>query len=423
MTNTLTPQRDTRFSILKALAIMLVVLSHAGISGWLYNFVFLFHVPVFFICAGYFFHTRYLSDERTFVVHRIKGLYLPFVRWSIVLLVLHNLFFWLGILSEHYGNAQGGVTHPFNWSQTCQHLWSIVFNMSGYDPFLGGTFWFFRALLLASIGFLVLFKLLRRSERFQSDVQAGWGLLVTSLALTAWLVGGGLKITGVAQGGYRELMGMSFMAVGFVMRQYQVGERITWRWGVPALVVTGLFAWLCPTSMAFRPTMGQFVALPVPAVGGFIFLLWISSLLNRLNVWISKGLAYMGDRTLYIFAFHLLAFKVASAVKVAWYGLPWESVGSHPFIHTPGNNVLFILLYLLCGVGLPLLWLWAYRRIAPHISFSQEQAFGFAVVVAQTTCRIIYRIARGAVFLFINTCKAVWQGVKDIIAASNPKEE
>ena len=34
--------RDPKFSILKALAIMLVVLSHAGISGWLFNFVFIY---------------------------------------------------------------------------------------------------------------------------------------------------------------------------------------------------------------------------------------------------------------------------------------------------------------------------------------------------------------------------------------------
>lgn len=39
--------RETKFSILKAIAIICVVLSHAGISGWLFNFVFIFHVPIF----------------------------------------------------------------------------------------------------------------------------------------------------------------------------------------------------------------------------------------------------------------------------------------------------------------------------------------------------------------------------------------
>ena len=105
--------RETKFSILKAIAIICVVLSHAGISGWLFNFVFIFHVPIFFICAGYFFNTKYLTDERTYIVHRFKGLYLPFVRWSLFFLLIHNVLFPLGILSETYGNAGGGVTHLY----------------------------------------------------------------------------------------------------------------------------------------------------------------------------------------------------------------------------------------------------------------------------------------------------------------------
>ena len=57
--------RSSLFTLVKAIAIICVVLSHAGIRGWLYNFVFIFHVPIFFLCAGYFFHTKYLNDERT----------------------------------------------------------------------------------------------------------------------------------------------------------------------------------------------------------------------------------------------------------------------------------------------------------------------------------------------------------------------
>lgn len=134
--------RETKFSILKAIAIICVVLSHAGISGWLFNFVFIFHVPIFFICAGYFFNTKYLTDERTYIVHRFKELYLPFVRLSLFFLLIHNVLFPLGILSETYGNAGGGVTHPYTWQQFSQHAWSIVSNMSGYDQFLCGAFCF-----------------------------------------------------------------------------------------------------------------------------------------------------------------------------------------------------------------------------------------------------------------------------------------
>ncbi len=415
--------RDPKFSILKALAIMLVVLSHAGISGWLFNFVFIFHVPAFFLCAGYFFNTRYLTDERTFLLHRAKKLYVPFLKWSVAFLLLHNVFFWCGLLSESYGNAQGGVMHPYTLHQMGQHLWSIVFNMSGYDQFLGGAFWFFRALLLASIGFLLLFKLLRRSPRFQTDKQAGWGLLIIGLLLTTWKVADGITVTGVAQGGYRELMGMTLMAAGFLLRQYRVAELLSWRWAAPAGAVLLLASFFFPSAMAWNPSFTQFISLPVPAVAGFIVLLYAAYWLDRLGGFVKQGLVYIGEHTLHIFAFHLLAFKLVSAIKVQALGLPWEAVGSHPVVHEDASNVLWILLYLLVGVGLPLLWLEAYKRITPHISINQDQAIDFALMVGQKVIRGLFIVGRALFRLAVETWKAFVQGIKDILAASSTKDE
>lgn len=415
--------RQTNFSILKALAIILVVLSHAGARGWLSDLVYIFHVPAFFICAGYFFHTKYLTDERTFVVHRIKGLYLPFVRWSLVFLVLHNLLFHLGILSETYGNVQGGVTHPYTWHQFCQHLWDIVFNMSGYDVFLGGSFWFFRALLLASIGFLVLFKLLRRSEHFRTDRSAGWVLLAVGLLLAAWKVGGGLRVTGVAQGGYRELMGITFMAAGFLMRQYRVSERLTWKIALPSAAVLCLAATFFPSSMAFSPDFRQFVSLPVPAVAGFLALLYISNWLDSASGFVKRTLVYIGDRTLYVFAFHIVAFKVVSAFKVAAYGLPWEAMGCHPTIHTPPSNALWVLLYVVAGTALPLLWLAGYRRLTANVHITERQVTGWCATAAVWLFRLAVRTLRWSARSFMRACRGIKAAVKEILAASSTKDE
>lgn len=415
--------RETNFTILKALAIILVVLSHAGIHGWLSNFVFIFHVPAFFLCAGYFFHTKYLSDERTFVVRRIKGLYLPFLRWSLIFLVLHNLLFHLGILSETFGNAEGGVTHPFTWHQFCQHLWDIVFNMSGYDVFLGGTFWFFRALLLASIGFLVLFKILRRSERFQTDLRAGWGLLIIGLLLVAWKVGGGLRVTGVAQGGYRELMGITFMAAGFLLRQYRVAERLSWKIALPSAVVLCLAATFFPSNMTHSPNFKQFISLPVPAVAGFLVLLYLSNWIDKGEHIVKRALVYVGDRTLYIFAFHIVAFKLVSALKVAAYGLPWEAVGCHPTIHTPASNALWVLLYVVVGTALPLLWLAGYRRITANVHVTEAQITGYCLAAAAWLYHFLGKAVRVAGRSIVQACRNFWTAIKEIIAASSTKDE
>lgn len=415
--------RSTRFTIVKAIAIICVVLSHAGIRGWLFNFVFIFHVPVFFMCAGYFFHTKYLTDERTFVMHRVKGLYWPFLRWSVFFLIIHNLLFHLGLLSEQFGNAQGGVLHPYTWQQWGQHLWSIVFNMSGYNDFYCGTFWFFRALLLASLGFLVIFKVLRRSEHFATNTQAGWGILAVGLLLALWKVTCGLTVTGVAQGGYRELMGLSFMAAGFLIRQYKVVEQTNWKVAVPCIILLLLASFFFPSSMVWRGSVYDLLSLPLPAVAAFVALAWGCGYIDRYDNVVKRSLVYIGDHTLYIFAFHLVAFKLVSALKVAFYALPWQAVAEHPTVLQPESNVLWVLLYVVAGIGIPLLWLKGYHCISSKVTFTEKQALSALVLMGQKACHYVVVAVRFMVMALVTACRNVWQGLKDIIEASSVADE
>lgn len=415
--------RETKFSILKAIAIICVVLSHAGISGWLFNFVFIFHVPIFFICAGYFFNTKYLTDERTYIVHRFKGLYLPFVRWSLFFLLIHNVLFPLGILSETYGNAGGGVTHPYTWQQFSQHAWSIVSNMSGYDQFLCGAFWFFRALLLASIGFLLMFKLLNRSAQLRDYKHTAWGVLFITFLLITWKTTTHLNLTGVAQGGYRELMGMAFMTAGFLLKQYEVCNKLNWKTALTSGTILLLASCFFPSSMVWNPNFTQFISLPLPAIAAFVMFTYISAWIDRHPGLIKRTFAYIGEHTLYIFAFHLVAFKVVSALKVWFYDLPWEAVGGHPVVITPANNWIWVILYLAAGVILPLLWLKSYRKFAPKIDLNQTLVIHYVIFGSKFLLRYLV-IGLHLLFVILkNLFKALKKGIKDILAASSTKDE
>lgn len=415
--------RSSLFTLVKAIAIICVVLSHAGIRGWLYNFVFIFHVPIFFLCAGYFFHTKYLNDERTFIAHRIKGLYLPFWRWSVFFLIIHNVLFSIGILNEQYGNAINGVMHPYTWHQFGQHLWSITINMSGYNDFLCGTFWFFRALLLASIGFLILFKVFRKSEYFKDNLSVGWGILIVTLILTYWKVADGLVLTGVAQGGYRELMGMVFMAAGFLLKQYNIVERLTWKIATPCLALLILASIFFPSSMAWNPSMADFIYLPLPAITAFVALIYGCTFIDKKDNIIKRSLLYVGNNTLYIFAFHLVAFKLVSAFKLAFYDLPWQAIGSHPTIFNPASNVFWIVLYTLVGITLPLVWMMGYKHISSLVNITEKKAINTLIIGSKRSVKICANIGKAIGIIFISACRSIWQGIKDIIAASSTKEE
>ena len=62
------------FSIMKGLGIIFVVVGHTSYSP-VHNFVYLFHLAVFYFVAGYFFKDKYIDDKLLFLWKKIKSLY------------------------------------------------------------------------------------------------------------------------------------------------------------------------------------------------------------------------------------------------------------------------------------------------------------------------------------------------------------
>lgn len=362
--------RNTVISISKGIAIILMVIAHAEAPGWLCKFIFEFHMPLFFITAGYFFSLKYLNDEATFVKKRVKGLYLPFVKWSVIFLALHNLMFKIGILNEAYGNEMGGVTHPYSWHQIQQNLWNIVTAMGGYDQFLCGAFWFFRGLFVASILYLIIYKVLDstiKPARWKKAIP--YLICLIMLLLCGWKTYEGLKVITLVQGGYRDMMGCFFFGVGFIFRQYTESYQalikrnyaIIWTTIVFGIVVY-LFSYYLTANMNWRSSYTQFLSLPVPALLGFLMTYNISMLLDKKDNWLKRFLVYTGDHTLNIFIFHIVAYKVVSLIKIWYYGLDIQQIGCHMVIHEHSQEDAFWVLYTIAGVGIPLFVTWIVER-------------------------------------------------------------
>ena len=362
--------RNTVISISKGIAIILMVIAHAEAPGWLCKFIFEFHMPLFFITAGYFFSLKYLNDEATFVKKRVKGLYLPFVKWSVIFLALHNLMFKIGILNEAYGNEMGGVTHPYSWHQIQQNLWNIITAMGGYDQFLCGAFWFFRGLFVASILYLIIYKVLDstiKPARWKKAIP--YLICLIMLLLCGWKTYEGLKVITLVQGGYRDMMGCFFFGVGFIFRQYAESYQalikryyaIIWATIVFGIVVY-LFSYYLTANMNWRSSYTQFLSLPVPALLGFLMTYNISMLLDKKDNWLKRFLVYTGDHTLNIFIFHIVAYKVVSLIKIWYYGLDIQQIGCHMVIHEHSQEDAFWVLYTIAGVGIPLFVTWIVER-------------------------------------------------------------
>jgi fucose 4-O-acetylase-like acetyltransferase len=74
-----TVNKNNYVSIAKGIAIVLMVIGHAGCPALLHDTIYSFHMPFFFIVSGMFFVPPIdRGFMKQFIKRRIKGLYIPF---------------------------------------------------------------------------------------------------------------------------------------------------------------------------------------------------------------------------------------------------------------------------------------------------------------------------------------------------------
>lgn len=85
--NVMDKQRLLWLDIAKAITIILMVLGHSSLPSTISNLIYVFHMPLFFIASGL--TTNWKNDRvLQFVVHKTRTIMLPFVIYSIMLLIL-----------------------------------------------------------------------------------------------------------------------------------------------------------------------------------------------------------------------------------------------------------------------------------------------------------------------------------------------
>lgn len=89
----------------------------------------------------------------------------------------------------------------------------------------------------------------------------------------------------------------------------------------------------------------------------------------------------------------------------------------------PTNNAGFVLLYVLAGVGLPLLWMEGYRRVAANVNFTERLTISFIVLAAKQIAQYGWKACRFILQLCLNFWQAVKHTIKEIIAVSSTKDE
>ena len=334
---------DNSIAIAKGIAIILMVGGHASYSCYANDLLSICRMPLFFVMSGYLFKTTYLDNVKEFLAKRISGLYLPLVKYSLIFLALHNLFFHIGI----YNNTFIDILDVSRWYTAADFLERgirIITTMHGYDRLLGG-YWFVHTLFWASIIFYFSQRVFGAKYIFQTIV-----LLILSVLIKAF----GLYIP------YFHVDYLPFMAASMMMFGRMYHEK-KWCYHknalfiITSLLVVAIVAYWMPTAMPIC-LYYQIVPYTIASIMGTMVIFALSQYLEQCINSLGKFLTYVGKRTFAVLTWHMLSFKIVTLAIIFVYNEPYSRLAETLVLEDyVTNSVGGVISYWIVGLIIPLL--------------------------------------------------------------------
>lgn len=310
--------RDESISIAKAIAILLMVLAHTYFSQYGNQWINMFHMPLFFFFAGYCFKEKYLMQPKIFLQKRLVGLYIPFVKWSIVFLLLHNVFFYLNIYNGEFG-FKGNVSHIYDMKDIVVRITCIVTRMSDNEQLLGG-YWFLKSLFVGSIlGYFTISK--TKSLKF------GGGILLCLTIGLAWLHKS-IPYFGI---GAKEFFSAEYFVIGYYYKMYAFKLHEKW-YVLPIGIVLATIGVQCYQATLLKFEWWQVIPYLVTSIIGLLAIFYLSKNIASYKGICKGWLVYIGNNTLTILTWHMLSFKIVSLLIINIHGLSIRRLAEFPVI-------------------------------------------------------------------------------------------
>lgn len=335
--------RNNYISIAKAIGIILMVVGHSGCPSAICNFIYLFHMPLFFVCSGYFY--KEIADKASllyFYKKRINGLYLPYLKWSILFLLLHNVF--------RYFNITGSVIYQAQ--DYIRQLIRLV-TMTDYELLIR-PFWFIKELLFASV--IVASISMIRAHLFP---QIGtFTLLFFSLAIAIFAKF--LPLIPLIGDCSLLFLSIAYFYSGVLIQKYKPSIPFTTSVLIVSFFVVLIGSMLFTGTIDMRFTTAKNILLYfLLSLSGVIMVLCVSKKLE--NISFKFTLYYIGNHTMPILALNLLALKLGNLIKIWIYNLPINKLSSYTVIYE--HNTYFWIIYTIIGISTPLLLNFLYHKL------------------------------------------------------------
>lgn len=291
--------RDVTFDIMKGIGILFMLVGHwPEVPHWLRQFIYSFHMPLFFLVAGYFSKPMNERGLGAVIQKNALRLLLPFIATQILMIV--------------WGGVQSFAKHDFSYviKPSLSLLWgSCDVIDSRWGSIYIGPMWFLPALFWCRTVF----------ELLLSKVH-DWMLLVVCAVISV----ASIALHCYTYSPWCILQGLScliFMSIGYLVKTSLFPKWIYW-----VLILCWPFAIFFSNVEVSDCSYHLYLLAVLGACGGTLLVWWISNLIKK-NKAISKPLVWFGVNSLVVLCFH--NFELFSSISYSVIGhLPCDIHGS-----------------------------------------------------------------------------------------------
>lgn len=315
--------------IAKCIGIILVVLGHTEFIGK--NFIYQFHLPLFFFLSGFVFSEKLLEKPMEFLKKRIKSLYINFILFEAVFLLFHNFFVDIGFYNE-----LSNVTLKYSFNTYITNFLKLM--TLGFGEQLAGPLWFLISLLEINIIFFIILKFLKKVKL--DRIQYCLAILIPLFFIGCY--------TDLPRMLSRSLIGLLFYGLGFFYKKYEEKIKFNIYYFIFSLLVVGICSGINFVDIS-KLMITYKTLLIISGICGTYSVIYISKKLNILN---NKFILYCGQNTMYVLALHCIVFKLVMIIEIFIYGENYTYLGLFPVYQ---YNYVWSLIFTVFGTIVPLI--------------------------------------------------------------------
>lgn len=280
MKNSQMNKRDSTFDVMKGIGIILMIIGHMHIPHLLRDFIFSFHMPMFFLIGGYFFKPRPFKE---IIQKSANRLLKPYIITGLLTPILYLLvgdydtarFRGLGVLFGNNGSPQAIIHTP-----------------------LCGAVWFLLALFWCRLLFCYLYTKTHNWFVFS---------LILSILATAF----GYYIVNPPLGIVIGMTALIFFSIGKALKEYNQNPR--------KIFILSVFIWFICVIFS-RLEMAEYLYRCYPiditgACGGSYVVYVVSKEICNHSSILKKVLLFVGVNSLLILCYHQLVDHMIAALN------------------------------------------------------------------------------------------------------------